>query len=133
MDPDVETIAIFLEDEVMCRFGVLKYILIDNDIEWSTEFDQLCKNYGIAHQYMTPQWPRCNKMVKRLTKTLKHGLTILFVTFEHPQDWDEQLPNILFGYCYEVKTNIKFSPHMLLIGQMPRLKADNFQPVGSNF
>jgi hypothetical protein len=39
MDPDVETIAIFLEDEVMCRFGVLKYILIDNDIEWSTEFD----------------------------------------------------------------------------------------------
>jgi hypothetical protein len=39
MDHDAETIASFLENEVMCRFGVLKYILINNDIEWSTEFD----------------------------------------------------------------------------------------------
>ncbi len=44
---DVETIAKFLKDEVIYRFGVPKYILIDNGLEWFADFDQLCKNYGI--------------------------------------------------------------------------------------
>jgi hypothetical protein len=39
MDHDAETTTMFLENEVICRFGVLKYILIDNGIERSTEFD----------------------------------------------------------------------------------------------
>jgi hypothetical protein len=82
MDHDVETTK-FLENEIICRFGVLKYILIDNGTEWSFKFDQLCKNYGIAHQYTTPQWPSCNEMVERLIKMLKHGLIVLSATLEH--------------------------------------------------
>jgi len=39
MDHDAETTTMFLENEVICRFGVLKYILIDNGIERSIEFD----------------------------------------------------------------------------------------------
>jgi hypothetical protein len=31
MDHDIEIVANFWESEVMCKFGVLKYILIDND------------------------------------------------------------------------------------------------------
>jgi len=31
---DAYTIVKFLEDEVICRYGVLKYILTDNDCEW---------------------------------------------------------------------------------------------------
>jgi hypothetical protein len=50
------------------------------------EFDQLCKNYGIMHQYTTLQWPKCNVMVEKVVKTLKHGLIILFDTIEHAQD-----------------------------------------------
>jgi hypothetical protein len=72
-----------MENEVICKFGVPKYILTNNGIEWSIEFDWVCKNYGSAHQYMTLQWLRRNKMVKILIKTLKHGLSILFATFEH--------------------------------------------------
>ncbi len=39
MDHDVETIAKFMENEVICKFGVPKYILTNNGIEWSIEFD----------------------------------------------------------------------------------------------
>jgi hypothetical protein len=60
--------------------------LIDNGSEWAIEFDQLCKNYGIMHQYTTLQWPKCNLMVEKVVKTLKHGLTILFDIIEHAQD-----------------------------------------------
>jgi hypothetical protein len=69
--PDHTTIitARFLKKEVICRYKVLKFILIDNGGEWSAEFDNMCKVYGIHHQYITPQWPRCNGMVNRLIKT----------------------------------------------------------------
>ncbi len=36
------------------------------------------------------------------------------------------MPKILFGYRCGVPMSIKFSPHMLLPGRTPRLKANNF-------
>jgi hypothetical protein len=87
-----------MEDEVICRFGVPKYVLINNGSKWVIKFDQLCKNYGILHQYIAPQWLRCNGMVERLVKTLKPELIILSVTPKHAHDNDTNLPLILFGY-----------------------------------
>jgi len=39
MDHDAKILAKFLECEVICKFGVPKYILVDNGIEWFIEFD----------------------------------------------------------------------------------------------
>jgi len=48
-DHDV-TIAIrFLGEEIICRFGVPKFIFIDNGGEWMAEFDLMCKKYGVTH------------------------------------------------------------------------------------
>jgi len=44
------TIVVFFKEEIICRYGVPKYVLIDNGGEWSIEFDHLCKVYGIHHQ-----------------------------------------------------------------------------------
>jgi hypothetical protein len=33
----------FWNIEVICRFGVPKYVLINNILEWAIELDQLCK------------------------------------------------------------------------------------------
>jgi len=49
MDHDAKITTKILEGEVICMFRVLKYILVDNGIKWSIEFDQLCKNYDIVH------------------------------------------------------------------------------------
>ncbi len=54
VDHNAKTSTKFLKDELICRFGVLKYILIDNGFKWLAKFDQLCKNYGIIHQNTTP-------------------------------------------------------------------------------
>jgi transposase InsO family protein len=53
---DAYTTAKFLEDEVICRYGVPKYILIDNGSEWMKEFVEICQNYGITHQFTAPAW-----------------------------------------------------------------------------
>ncbi len=39
---DVHIVAKFLEDEVICKYGVPKYVLIDNGSEWVKEFAEIC-------------------------------------------------------------------------------------------
>jgi hypothetical protein len=51
---DAYTIAKFLEYEVICRYGVPKYILTNNGSEWMKEFAEICQNYGITHQFNAP-------------------------------------------------------------------------------
>jgi hypothetical protein len=65
----------FFEKEIICKFGVPKYVLIDNGGEWMVGFNMFCKFFGITHQFTTPQWPYCNNMLERMIKILKHGLT----------------------------------------------------------
>jgi len=48
IDHDVKIVIRFLEDEVICGFGVPKYVLTNN-FYWFVEFDQLCKFYGSGH------------------------------------------------------------------------------------
>jgi hypothetical protein len=39
IDHDVETIARFLKDEIICKFGIPKYIFTDYGFEWATKFN----------------------------------------------------------------------------------------------
>jgi hypothetical protein len=56
-DHGAKTAARFLEDEVICRYGVPRFVLIDNGGEWAAEFDTMCSDYNIFHQRTTPHWP----------------------------------------------------------------------------
>jgi len=49
VEHDIKIVAKFLDDEIVCRFNVPMYILINNGSEWAIEFDKLFKNYGITH------------------------------------------------------------------------------------
>ncbi len=48
-DHGARTAAKFLEDDLICRYGVPRFILIDNGREWGAEFDVMCKDYAIHH------------------------------------------------------------------------------------
>jgi len=125
-DHGAKTVARFLEDDIICRYGVPKFILIDNGGEWAAEFELMCKDYEIQHQCTEPQWPQCNGMVERMIKTIKHGISILAPTPGNVDCWDEQLAKILFGYRCGIQASTKFSPFMILTGRTLRLRADNY-------
>jgi hypothetical protein len=57
VDHGAKTAARFLEDDIICRYGVPKFVLTDNGGEWAAKFDVMCKDYGIQHQHTAPQWP----------------------------------------------------------------------------
>ncbi len=49
-----KTTTKILEDDVICRYGVPKFVFIDNGREWAVEFDVMCKDYGTQHQHIAP-------------------------------------------------------------------------------
>jgi hypothetical protein len=63
--------------DLICRYGVPRFVLTDNGGEWDAEFETMCRDYAIHHQRTAPQWPQCNGMAERMIKTLKHGITVL--------------------------------------------------------
>ncbi len=48
-DHDDVIVARFLEEEIIYRFGVPKFIIMDNGGEWMAKFDLMHKKYGITH------------------------------------------------------------------------------------
>jgi hypothetical protein len=48
-DHGAKTATRFLEDDLICRYGVLGFILTDNGGEWGAEFEIMCKDYAIQH------------------------------------------------------------------------------------
>ncbi len=125
-DHGVKIATKFLEDDVICRYGVPKFVLTNNGREWAIEFDVMCKDYGIQHQHIAPRRPQCNGMANYLIKTIKHGITVLFATPKNVNYWDEQLVKVMFRYSCRIQANTMFSPFMIMIGHAPRLKADNY-------
>jgi hypothetical protein len=79
-----KTTSKFLEDDIICRYGVLKFILTDNGGEWATEFEVMCKDYGIQHQRTALQWPQCNGMAEHMIKP--SNMASLFL-LQHQQMW----------------------------------------------
>jgi hypothetical protein len=124
-DHGARTAAKFLEDEIICKYGVPRFVLTDNGGEWAAEFDVMCRDYAIQHQRTAPQWPQCNVMAERMIQTIKHGITILASTPANMDCWDEQLAKVLFGYRCGTQASTKFSPFMSLTGWTPRLRVDN--------
>jgi hypothetical protein len=124
-DHSAKTATQFLEDDLICRYGVPRFILTDNGGEWGAKFDVMCKDYAIQHQRTAPQWPQCNGMAERMIKTIKHGITVLAVNPANVDCWDEHVAKVLFGYRCGVQASTRFFPFMILTGQSPRLRADN--------
>jgi hypothetical protein len=56
-DHGAKTTTRFLEDDIIYRYEVPKFVLTNNGGEWVAKFDVMCKDYGIHHQHTTPQWP----------------------------------------------------------------------------
>jgi hypothetical protein len=52
-DHGAKTVARFLEDGLICKYGIPRFVLTDNVSEWVAEFEEMCRDYGIQHQHTT--------------------------------------------------------------------------------
>lgn len=67
----------FLWDDIICRYGTPLVIRTDRGPEFKGRFHELCVRLGIAHYYISSEYPQANGQIERMNRTLKNGLTKL--------------------------------------------------------
>ncbi len=71
----VAIIAEFFKEKIICKYGLPKYVFIDNASKWVEEFFDFYKKYAIQHQHTSLTHLKCNGVIEWLIRTIKHGLT----------------------------------------------------------
>ncbi|XP_039276247.1 protein NYNRIN-like [Nilaparvata lugens] len=116
---DANTIGRMMDMHLFPRWGYPKILLSDNGTQFTGKlWNKLCLKWGVLH-YTTPIYhPRANP-TKRRNQELKKGLRIRLQ--EHHQEWENQLPSVLFTLRNRQNTATRYSPSQILFGQtLPR-------------
>jgi hypothetical protein len=113
---DAKTIARFLYENIISRFGCPKELISDRGTHFLNEtIAKLATKFLIKHRKTSPYHPRANGQTKKtngilckiLTKTIAGSAT----------DWDDKLWGALWAYRTTYKVITQFTPFQLVYGQ----------------
>ena len=111
---------------IFCRFGFPKTILSDNGTQFKSKLTQaFTKMLNITQIFSSIYHPESNGMVERANQTIKQMLAK--VCEEHPYEWDEFLPAILFAYRQAKHESTGYSPFELIFGRNANGPLENFK------
>ena len=75
---NVNTVATFLYEEIICRFGASRILQSDRGTHFVNELIQrLTKRFKVKHSLLSPYHPQSNGLVERFNKTLCEGIAKL--------------------------------------------------------
>ena len=114
-DQKANRIARLLVDELLPKFGVPEALLSDRGTNLlANAVQDVCQLLGITKLDTTVYHPHCDKMVKRLNRTLKSMLCKHAMKFGN--QWDCYLSGVLWAYRNTPHEATKEKPSYLLFG-----------------
>lgn len=120
---DAPTIARLLVDEILCRHGAPRTLLLDRGSNFlSVLIKEVCKLINTRKINTSSYHPQSDGMVERFNNTLAESIS-MFVS-SNQKDWDLFIPSILFAYRVSPCVSTGDSPFYLLYGREPRLPPD---------
>ena len=100
------------------RYGVPKAVISDNGSHFtSSEFADACAEYQIRLKTVVPYHPQGNGMVERRFRDMNRAVRI-FATVR--KDWEEILPQFIFGSRNITNSVTGFAPAELVFGEKIR-------------
>src|SRR6266542_3434851 len=116
---NADTVAMFLYEEIICRFGALRTLQSDRETHFVNELIQrLTKRFKVKHSLSSPYHPQSNGLVEKFNKTLCEGIVKLAEEVDH---WNRFIQSVLFAYRTKKLRISKQSPYMLVYGREPIL------------
>lgn len=109
-------VAVFLMEQVVCRFGAPREIVTDRGTHFINEvIEELTEQLSIIHRRTTPYNPQANGQAESTNKVL---CAILRKTVSaHARDWDQKLTATLWAYNLTYKKATGYTPYFLTYGQ----------------
>jgi len=109
-----ETIARFLWEDVICRFGCIPQITADNGTEFKGAFTILTEQFRIPVILTSPYNPAANGMVERGHRTWIPSIWKLCRQNKH--EWSEWFYAALWADRVTTQRTTGFSPYHLMYG-----------------
>ena len=121
---DAETIARALVSHVFYRHGIAKRIHADqgSNLSISKVLQGVTNLLGISRSFSSPAHPQGNGQVERFNRFLVESLYCLMNRKQ--DDWDEQLPALLFAYHTSLHPTTGETPFFLMHGRDAVLPGD---------
>ena len=92
----VTVICKFFKKDIMCRYGILERIILDNAMNLNNKMmEQICEQFKIKHHNSAPYHPKMNGAVEAANKNVKKIVAKMTDTYK---DWHEKLPFALHAY-----------------------------------
>jgi hypothetical protein len=111
------TMQKFFWQNIVCRFGVLYKVTVDNGKQFdSTDFKEFCTYLGTKLCFASVYHPQSNGAVEWANRvifaSIKRNIT------ELPKSkWAEELPRVIWSHNITTSRTTQFSPFMLLYGE----------------
>jgi transposase InsO family protein len=92
---NAEEVAIFIYEDIICRYGCPQRILSDRGSHFNNKMiEELMKNFEIRHGFLTSYHSKTNGLIERFNKTLCESLAKL----KGNKDWNRKIAPVLFAY-----------------------------------
>ena len=106
-------VAKFIQNNIICRYGVPHEIISDQGSHFRAETQALLDKYKIKRHRSSPYRPQTNGAVEAANKTL---VTIIKKMQDNYRDWPSKLPFALWGYRTSIRTPTGATPFYLAYG-----------------
>jgi hypothetical protein len=110
---DGETTTLFIFNQIIARFNILKEIVTDHGCHFQNKMMfELTSKFGLRQEHSSPNYPQENGQVEAVNKSLK---TILQRTINSAKsNWHLMLYSTLWAYQTFINISTGFSPFQLV-------------------
>ncbi|GKB58225.1 reverse transcriptase domain-containing protein, partial [Tanacetum coccineum] len=118
----------FVWDNIVCRFGLPREIVSDNDKQFSDNpFKDWCEKLNITKRFASVKHPQSNGFVERANRSLGEGFKARLG--EGNKNWIEELPHILWAHRTMIKSSHGDTPFSLTYGMEAVIPAEIKMPT----
>ncbi|XP_057775222.1 uncharacterized protein LOC130994205 [Salvia miltiorrhiza] len=110
-----ETVADFIQTNIIYRYGVSRYVITDNGTPFSnTLISKLCEKFGFKQRKSSMYNALANGLAEAFNKTLCNLLKKIIS--KSKRDWHERIGEALWAYRTTYRTPTQATPYSLVYG-----------------